>query len=87
MYGADVRVIEGRGSLRLLGEPSQEGRRADMEREILEKINGLGIGPMGLGGDTTALAVHIIEAPTHIAGLPVAVNMQCHCVRHAERTL
>jgi len=54
----------------------------DMEAELLEKINALGIGPGGLGGDTTALAVFIDTYNTHIAGLPVAVNMQCHAARH-----
>lgn len=54
-----------------------------MEKELLEKINELGIGPQGFGGDTTALAVNIETAPTHIAGLPVAVNIGCHVTRHA----
>lgn len=57
---------------------------ADMERELLERINALGIGPQGFGGKTTALAVNIIAAPTHIAGLPVAVNINCHVSRHKE---
>lgn len=56
---------------------------ADLEAEILDKINALGIGPQGLGGNTTALAVNIEYAPTHIAGLPVAVNIGCHVTRHA----
>ena len=60
---------------------------ASIEREALEKINALGIGPQGFGGKTTALAVLCEVAPTHIAGLPVAVNMQCHCVRCAEEVL
>lgn len=59
----------------------------DMEEELLCKINGLGIGPGGLGGTTTALAVNINTYPTHIAGLPVAVNICCHVNRHAVRTL
>jgi fumarate hydratase subunit alpha len=50
----------------------------------LEKINALGIGPQGFGGKTTALAVNIETYPTHIAGLPVAVNINCHATRHAE---
>ncbi len=54
-----------------------------LEKELLEKINELGIGPQGFGGDTTALAVNIETAPTHIAGLPVAVNIGCHVSRHA----
>lgn len=56
---------------------------ADMERTLLEKINKLGIGPQGMGGTTTALAVNIETYPTHIAGLPVAVNVNCHATRHA----
>ncbi len=55
---------------------------ADMEKELLEKINALGIGPQGVGGLTTALAVNIEKMPTHIAGLPVAVNINCHVTRH-----
>ncbi len=76
-----------RALLRPLGEPSSDPTIALLERELLAKINHLKIGAMGLGGDTTALAVHIIEHPTHLAGLPVAVNVQCHCVRHGERIL
>lgn len=57
---------------------------ADMEAELLERINSLGIGPQGFGGRTTALAVRIMTAPTHIAGLPVAVNINCHVSRHKE---
>ena len=64
------------------GEPSSDPLLAAMEEELLERINCLGIGPQGLGGLTTALAVHIEQMPTHIAGLPVAVNMQCHAARH-----
>lgn len=56
----------------------------EMEKELLQRINGLGIGPQGLGGRTTALAVKILTAPTHIAGLPVAVNINCHVARHGE---
>lgn len=59
----------------------------DMEKELLERINGLGIGPGGLGGAVTALAVNIETYPTHIAGLPVAVNICCHVNRHAHRIL
>ncbi len=57
---------------------------AEMEKEILEKINQTGIGPQGFGGDTTALSVAIETAPTHIAGLPVSVNVGCHVTRHAS---
>lgn len=56
----------------------------DLEKRMLEKINKLGIGPQGFGGTVTALAVNIEQAPTHIAGLPVAVNIGCHVTRHAE---
>ncbi|NLC67767.1 MAG: fumarate hydratase [Clostridiaceae bacterium] len=59
----------------------------DLEIELLREINMLGIGPMGLGGRITALAVNIEVFPTHIAGLPVAVNMSCHATRHAEAVL
>ena len=59
----------------------------DLEKEMLEKINALGIGPGGLGGTVTALAVNIETYPTHIAGLPVAVNICCHVNRHAHRVL
>ena len=60
---------------------------ADLENELLEKINALGIGPQGFGGKTTALAVHIEQCPTHIAGLPVAVNINCHVTRHQTEVL
>ena len=59
----------------------------DLETELLEKANQLGIGPQGLGGRTTALALHIETYPTHIAGLPVAVNISCHVTRHAKAIL
>ena len=59
----------------------------EMEIELLEKINKLGIGPGGLGGTTTAFAVNINTYPTHIAGLPVAVNICCHVNRHISRTI
>lgn len=62
-------------------------RYADMERRILEKINQSGIGPGGLGGKNTALAVNIEKFPTHIAALPVAVNLCCHASRHKERII
>ena len=60
---------------------------AQLEQELLEQINGLGIGPQGFGGKTTALAVNIEEYPTHIAGLPVAVNINCHVTRHKTEVL
>lgn len=72
---------------REIGEHSEIDYVADMEKELLEKINKTGIGPGGLGGTTTALAVNINTYPTHIAGLPVAVNICCHVNRHAVRVL
>lgn len=80
-------LIAKRQLLRDVGAPSQDPDIAALERRLLEKINALGIGPMGLGGDTTALAVHAVKFPTHIAGLPVAVNIQCHAARHKTVTL
>lgn len=69
------------------GLPSEIPYVKELEAELLEKINGLGIGPGGLGGTTTALAVHINTYPTHIAGLPVAVNICCHVNRHVKRVI
>lgn len=73
--------------LREVGEPSEDVTLADMEREVLERINALGIGAQGFGGDTTALAVHIGKFPTHIAALPVAINVQCNAMRKSSVTL
>ena len=73
--------------LRDMDAPSPQPFYADLERELLEKINALGIGPQGFGGRTTALAVHIETMPTHIAGLPCAVNINCHVARHATEVL
>lgn len=72
---------------REVGSHSALSHIKKLEEELLEKINGLGIGPGGLGGTTTALAVHINTYPTHIAGLPVAVNICCHVNRHITREL
>ncbi|MGN0424911.1 MAG: fumarate hydratase [Acetatifactor sp.] len=72
---------------RPVNEPSAIPYVREMEQELLEKINRTGIGPGGLGGTTTALAVNINTYPTHIAGLPVAVNICCHVNRHAVRVL
>ena len=72
---------------RNLGEESPVSWVKDLEKELLERINGLGIGPGGLGGRTTALAVNVETYPTHIAGLPVAVNICCHVNRHVHRIL
>jgi len=70
--------------LRPLEEPNEDPELAQMESEILERINKLGIGPAGLGGRTTALAVKVEMLPCHIASLPVAVNINCHAHRHKE---
>lgn len=80
-------VIAKKALFRKIGEYHQDERYAQMEKEILEQINNLGIGPAGLGGRTTALAVNIEYTPTHIAGMPVAVNVCCHAARHAEGIL
>ena len=79
--------IAKRALLRKVGEPNPDPRYAELEAEILEKINATGVGSQGLGGDITALAVHIETYPCHIASLPVAVNLNCHAARHAEVTL
>ena len=76
-----------RALLRPLGEPNPDPEVADLENEILERINGLGIGPQGLGGTVTAMAVQAEMSPCHIAALPVAVNPECHCARHQETVL
>lgn len=73
--------------LRPVDVPNDNSFYADLERELLEKINELGIGPQGFGGKTTALAVNIETFPTHIAGLPVAVNINCHVTRHKTEVL
>lgn len=68
--------------LRKVGEPSPDAEAAALERELLDAINALGIGAQGFGGSQTALAVHILTSPVHMASLPVAVNIQCHAARH-----
>ena len=73
--------------LRPLGSENTDTFWKGVEKELLEKINALGIGPAGFGGRTTALGVHIETFPTHIAALPVAVNIGCHVTRHAEGIL
>jgi len=70
--------------LRTIGKENPDPELAAMEERLLKKINALGIGPAGLGGRTTALAVHVIMEPCHIASLPVAVNINCHSHRHWE---
>ena len=69
--------------LRPIGSKNPEPFYSEMEEDLLKEMNNLGLGPQGLGGSTTALAVHIEAYPCHIASLPLAVNLQCHAVRHA----
>jgi fumarate hydratase subunit alpha len=73
--------------LRKVGEPNPDPEVAELEKEILKRVNNLGIGPMGYGGRTTALAVHAEVFPAHIASMPVAINIQCWCARHKESIL
>ena len=73
--------------LRSIGRPSLDPETADLEKELLTAVNDLGIGPQGLGGTVTALAVHLDIMPCHIASLPLAVNLQCHACRHAEAVI
>ena len=74
-------MLAKRALLRRVGEPNPDAEVAELETEILERVNRLGIGPVGYGGRSTALAVHIEVFPCHIASLPVAVNIQCWCAR------
>ncbi|MDK2871483.1 MAG: fumarate hydratase subunit alpha [bacterium] len=80
-------VLSKKALLRKVGEPHPDPRIAAFEREILEEVNNLGIGPQGLGGRITALAVHIEIYPTHLVALPVAISFQCHAARHVEVVL
>ena len=80
-------LLAKRALLRETGTPSADPLYAKLEEELLEKINALGIGPQGFGGKTTALAVAVEHYPTHIAGLPVAVNINCHVARHKTEVI
>jgi fumarate hydratase subunit alpha len=80
-------LLAKRALLREVDVPNPNPFYAKLERELLDEINALGIGPQGFGGRTTALAVHIETLPTHIAGLPCAVNINCHVARHAAEVL
>ncbi len=80
-------LIAKKALLRPVGQPHPDPEVAELEREILERVNKLGIGPQGFGGRVTALAVHVETFPCHIASLPVAVNLQCHSARHKEAIL
>jgi fumarate hydratase subunit alpha len=80
-------ILAKRALLRNVGEPSPDPEVAELEKDILEQINQSGVGPGGVGGRITSLAVHIETYPAHIASLPVAVNLQCHSARHKEAVI
>jgi fumarate hydratase subunit alpha len=73
--------------MRPVSKPNPDPEISQLEKEILNRVNDLGIGPLGFGGSTTALAVHAEVTPTHLASLPVAINLQCHSARHQEAIL
>jgi fumarate hydratase subunit alpha len=73
--------------LRKIGEHNPDAEIAELEKELLQKVNGLGIGPMGYGGRITALAVNIEVFPAHIASMPLAINFSCHSSRHKEAVI
>jgi len=77
-----VTVLAKKALAREIGSRHPDPRLAELEDELLERVNALGIGPQGFGGTTTALAVFIEEMPSHIASMPMAVNVQCHAQRH-----
>jgi len=80
-------LVAKRALLRSVSQPNPQSHLARLERELLQAVNALGIGPSGFGGSTTALAIHVEVGPCHIASLPVAVNIQCHAARHAEAVI
>ncbi len=82
-----VTVLAKAALLRPMGDRNPDPRYAELEQSILARVNGLGIGPQGFGGSTTALAVHIEARPCHIASLPVAVNLNCHVSPHETRLI
>ncbi|MFA5586851.1 MAG: fumarate hydratase, partial [Saccharofermentanales bacterium] len=82
-----VALAAKRALARDTGQPHPDPFYADLERSMLEAINQLGVGPQGMGGRTTALSVAIETLPTHIAGLPVACNINCHVARHKKEIL
>ena len=82
-----VTLLAKKALLQPLDEEHPNPFYSKLENELLEDINSLGIGPQGFGGKTTALAVKILTMPTHIAGLPVAVNINCHVARHVSKVL
>ena len=80
-------LLSKKALLRPVDRRNEDERISRLEEEMKELINGLGIGPAGLGGRLTVLAVNMEVFPTHIAGLPVAVNISCHVTRHAEAVI
>jgi len=80
-------IMAKRALLREVGKPSTDPEVAELEKELLQRINSTGVGPGGVGGRITSLAVHVEAFPAHIASLPVAVNIQCHSARHKEAVL
>jgi fumarate hydratase subunit alpha len=80
-------ILAKRALLRRVGEPSPDTEVAELEKELLQRINATGVGSGGVGGRLTSLAVHVETFPAHIASLPVAVNLQCHSARHKEALL
>ena len=82
-----VAYLSKKALCRDLGTHNENEFYAELEKELLEKVNELDIGPQGFGGKTTALGLNIEFAPTHIAGLPVAVNIGCHVTRHKSEII
>jgi len=80
-------ILAKKSLLRTLGTPNPDPELDEIEQELLTEINKTGVGPQGLGGRVTSLAVHILMMPCHIASLPLAVNIQCHASRHVEVVL
>ncbi len=80
-------VMAKKSLLRAVGQPNPDSEVARLEKRVLAAVNNLGIGPLGMGGRTTALAVHAEALPCHFASLPLAVNLQCHSARHAGTVL
>ena len=80
-------LLSKKAILRRVGEPSENPTDATLEQDLLRLVNDTGVGPSGLGGRVTALAVHVESYPCHIASLPVAITLQCHAARHRSFTL
>lgn len=80
-------LLAKRSLLREVGKSNPDAEVAELEKDLLKRINASGVGPQGFGGSTTALAVHVETFPAHIASMPVAVNIQCHSARHKEAIL